>query len=73
MMITYYLALVLLLNHEAAPKPIRGFSDTNISTAKEQCEIEAEKENHTNPIVRDPDVRAAGGEFVCLKVERIHV
>lgn len=72
-MITYFLAFVLLANAEHPPEILEGYKDSNIAGAAEQCRIEADKQNRNNPIVRDSKVRGMGGEFVCLKVERIYI
>lgn len=72
-MFTYFLALVLFAAPAEEPQIIEGYKDSNISTAKEQCEIEADKQNRNNVIVRDPKLRSMGVEFVCFKVERLYV
>ncbi len=63
----YYLALVFILQAEIEPTLL------GVMTSKEACMIEADKHNRNNKVVRDPEVRAKGGEFVCLKVERAYI
>lgn len=72
-MFTYYLAFVLLHNPAQPPEILEGYKGTGQTSAQVECQIEADKQNRNNPIVRDPKVRDMGGEFVCLKMERLYV
>ncbi len=73
MIVTYYLAFVLVFAPTEAPEILEGFKGTGQTSAQVECQIEADKQNRNNPVVRDPKVREMGGEFVCLKVERLYV
>lgn len=67
-MIEYILAYALLNAMQTeAPRSIKPFED------RSACMAEAEKRNRTDERLRDKEVRALGGEFVCLKVERAGV
>lgn len=66
--IEYILAYVLLNQLQTqAPRPIAAME------TRSACMAEAEKRNRTDERLRDKDVRALGGEFVCLKVERVRI
>ncbi len=67
-MIEWILAYALLAKLDAtapqmvAPMPTRS-----------ACLAEAERRNRTDERLRQKDVRAVGGEFVCLQVVRVSV
>lgn len=42
-------------------------------TSLAACLIEAEKLNRTDEDLRDPRVRAVGGEYVCLVIKKVGV
>lgn len=66
--IEYILAFAFLANlKEDAPQQIAPYADRSAWMA------EAEKRNRTDVRLRADDVRAKGGEFVCLKVERVSI
>ena len=63
----YYLALVFFLSLDVEPIIIHG------PMTQEQCQIEADRQNRNNVIVRDKELRKIGVEFTCLKVERVYL
>lgn len=63
----YYLALVFFLSLDVEPVIITG------PLIQEQCQLEADKQNRNNVIVRDKKLRELGVEFTCLKVERVYL
>lgn len=63
----YYLAFAFLLQVDIEPTIL------NVYKSKEDCIKEADKQNRNNKTVRDLEVRKKGGEFVCLKVERVYI
>ena len=66
-MTLYYLAIVFFLSFETEPIIIDG------PLKQEECRVIADKQNRNNPVMRDKKVREMGGEFVCLKVERVYL
>lgn len=63
----YYLALVFFLSLDVEPVIITG------PLTQEQCQLEADKQNRNNVIVRDKKLRELDVEFTCLKVERVYL
>ena len=63
----YYLALVFFLSLDVEPVIITG------PLTQEQCQLEADKQNRNNVIVRYKKLRELGVEFTCLKVERVYL
>ncbi len=64
-MIEYILAFAFLAELDSeAPKLIAPFK------THEQCVAMAMQRNQTEEGLRDPAIRAKGGEFVCLKIVR---
>lgn len=63
--IEWILAYALLAKLDTvAPQFVRPYPE------RDACMVEAEKRNRTTPELQTPEVRALGGEFVCLKVVR---
>lgn len=64
-MIEWILAYALLAKLDTvAPQFVLPYKE------RDTCIAEADKRNRTDANLRDPQVRALGGEFVCLKIVR---
>lgn len=66
MLIEWILAYALL--HEVdtnAPQQLKPME------SRSACLAEAEKRNRSDERLRAPEVRAKGGEFVCLQIVRV--